>query len=65
MKSYKPEFQIQGQWYDNAVRFATYEEALANARDKYQRWTVPTDYRAVSCEDPPNYRYVNGQLEAL
>lgn len=65
MSSYKPEFQISGVWYGNAVRFATYEEALANARDKFQRWTMPTDYRASACEDAPNYRYVDGQLEAL
>ena len=65
MSSYKPEFQIQGKWYDNAVRFTTYEEALDNARDKFQHWTMPTDYRAVESEDPPNYRYVDGQLEAL
>ena len=65
MSSYKPEFQIQGKWYGNAVRFPTYEEALENARDKFQHWTMPTDYRAVESDDPPNYRYVNGALEDL
>lgn len=34
MKSYKPEFLIDGTWYDNAIRFATREEAERNARDR-------------------------------
>lgn len=57
VKSWKPEFFVDGGWYGNAVRFETEAEALANARDKFSRWTVPTDYRAVESDDPPNYRW--------
>lgn len=62
MKSFKPEFLIDGKWCGNAVRFPTEEEARQNARHKFMVWTVPTDYRAVPSEDEPNYRYVDGRL---
>lgn len=65
MQSYKPEFLIGGKWYDNAVRFATEEEARNNAYDKFLVWTVPTDYRATPSDDPPNYRYGPGGLEPI
>lgn len=60
--SFKPEFLINGIWYDNAVRFATYEEALDNARAKFAVWTMPTDYRAVESTDPVNYQWTDGGL---
>jgi hypothetical protein len=56
MKSWKPEFLIDGKWCGNAIRFATYEEAYRNARMKFMVWTIPTDCRAVQSEDPVNYR---------
>lgn len=59
--SWKPEFLIDGKWYDNAVRFATEEEAKANAADKFSRWTMPTDYRATESTDPVNYKWVAGK----
>jgi hypothetical protein len=63
--SFKPEFLIEGKWCDNAVRFATKEEAEANAADKFSRWTVPADYRATESPDPVNYKWVDGALEAV
>lgn len=64
-KSWKPEFCINGVWYDNAVRFATEKEAKDNAHDKFMVWSVPTDCRAVPSEDSPNYTYLEGRLEAI
>ena len=65
--SYKPEViaDSSGKWFGNALRFATYDEAFANARDLSLRWFAVCDYRAVESPDPVNYRYVDGKLEAL
>ena len=63
--SWKPEFQIGGKWYDNAVRFETRAEAEANAKAKFNVWTMPTDWRATESPDPVNYRMVDGRLEPL
>lgn len=54
--SWKPEFLVDGKWYDNAQRFATYQEALTSAARRFAVWTVPTDYRATESPDPVNYR---------
>lgn len=64
MKSWKPEFEIGGAWYGNGIRFATYEEAFENAKDKFSRWTVPTGYRAVEAEEEPNYSFEGGKMTA-
>jgi hypothetical protein len=63
--SWKPEFLIDGVWYDNAVRFATEAEAIANAKDKFSKWTMPTDYRSVESPDPANYRWTESGLEEV
>lgn len=62
--SWKPEFFVDGKWCDNALRFATEQEAKDNAYALFLRWTVPADYRAVESEDPVNYTYHDGRLEA-
>lgn len=66
-KSYKPEVQTDssGKWYGNALRFATREEAEANARDLYGRWTLVRAYRASESDDEPNYRWDAAGLVAL
>jgi hypothetical protein len=58
-KSYKPQVQTDttGQWYGNALRFATYEEALASAADLFSRWTLVREYRAVESDDKVNYQW--------
>lgn len=63
--SFKPEFLVDasGVFYDNALRFATYDEALANARHKAARWMMVIDYRAVESPDPVNYAWVDGELK--
>jgi hypothetical protein len=67
MKSWKPEVQTDssGKWYGNALRFATKEEAEANVAALKWNWTLVLDTRVVECEDPVNYRWVDGKLEAI
>lgn len=61
MKSWKPEFLIDGVWYDNAQRFATEEEAEDSADARFHVWTMPSDFRAVESEDPVNYQREYGE----
>jgi hypothetical protein len=63
--SYKPEFCVQGQWYDNAQRFATEAEAKASAHARFMVWTMPSDYRAAESPDPVNYRRVDGRDSSI
>jgi hypothetical protein len=65
MSSWKPQQLVDGKWCDNSLRFETHEEAAANAKDLFYRWTIPSDHRAVFSEDPVNYRYVDGKLIAV
>lgn len=64
-KSWKPEVKVAGEgdkFYSNALRFATEQEALANAENLFQRWLLCEDFRAMPSDDPVNYRWVNGEL---
>ena len=63
--SYKPEVQTDstGRWYDNALRFATEQEAYESARDLAARWFLVLSYRATKSDEPVNYKYINGKLE--
>ena len=65
--SFKPQVQTDssGNWYDNALRFATREEAEANASNLADRWFLVTDYRAVESEDPVNYAWIDGRLVSV
>lgn len=65
--SYAPEVQTDntGQWYGNAVRFATEAEAQAWALDRMMRWIAVRDTRVVESADPVNYRWVDNRLVAL
>lgn len=65
MTSYKPEFLVDGKWYDNLVRFATEAEAEEDASRKFAVWYVPTDYRVTETTDEVNYRLVDGQSVSL
>ena len=53
--SWKPEFKVSGEWYDNAQRFETEEEAHDSAAARYAVWTMPTDYRATESDEDVNY----------
>jgi predicted protein tyrosine phosphatase len=62
--SYKPEVQTDatGQWYGNALRFATEAEAQANVLDLSMRWFAVRETRVVQSDDPVNYAYVDHRL---
>lgn len=63
MTSYKPEVQTgtDPNWYGNALRFATREEAEKNVRNLMDRWLLVVDTRVVESDDPVNYRWVDGE----
>jgi hypothetical protein len=65
--SWKPEViaDKSGKWTGNAVRFATREEADEYVEDLMYRWLAVTGWRTVKSNDPVNYRWVNGKLEAV
>lgn len=60
VKSYKPEFLADnsGEWAENALRFATMEEAALWAKGLERRWTMVREWRVVPSADPVNYRVV-------
>lgn len=55
--SWKPEFEVQGEWSRNGQAFATQDEAMASASARFMVWTTPTGYRAVESSEVPNYRW--------
>ena len=65
--SWKPVVKVGNdpKWYDNALRFATKEEATLSAQDLYQRWTMATDFSAEESEDPVNYQIKDNAMEAV
>jgi hypothetical protein len=65
--SFKSEVTVDdsGKWTSNALRFATRQEAEDNVYDLAMRWFSVRDTRVVECDDPVNYSYVNGKLEAV
>lgn len=66
-RSWKPEVQTDasGNWYDNALRFATEAEAKANADNLMMRWILVHKTRASPSEDEPNYKWENGRLTEI
>lgn len=66
-KSWKPEVSTDssGNFYGNALRFATKEEAEANAHDLMMRWLLVCEYRAVESDDPVNYAWIDGKLVSV
>ena len=62
MPNWKPEVEVDGKFSQNALVFATEEEALQSARDLTARWMLVTNYRAVPTEDAVNYKIVDGVL---
>ena len=63
--AWKPEVKVDGEWSQNALVFATKEEAEANARNLMSRWMLVTDSRAVEVDAKVNYRWVNDSLESV
>ena len=62
--SYAPQViaDNSGIWTGNALRFATREEAQANADTLMMRWHLVRDVRVVESTDPVNYRWVDSKL---
>ena len=50
-----------GNWAGNGLRFATKEEAEGNVKALAAKWFMVTDTRVVECDDPVNYRWVDGR----
>jgi hypothetical protein len=63
--SWKPEFLVQGEWYDNGQAFATETEAKDSAQARFHVWSMPTDWRAVQSVDPVSYKRVDGRDSLL
>ena len=66
--SFKPEVSTDGgrTFHQNALAFATREEAETSARDLMSRWMLVTDWRAMESDQPVNYRLrFDGALEAV
>ncbi len=66
-RSYKPEVIADsgGTWCGNALRFATREEAEANVLNLSMRWMLVRDTRVVESDDPVNYAWIDGALQAV
>tara|TARA_R110000868_G_scaffold136307_2_gene349210 strand:- start:1184 stop:1387 length:204 start_codon:yes stop_codon:yes gene_type:complete len=62
--SFAPEVTTDnsGKFYGNALRFATREEAEANAANLASRWLLVRETRVVEFTDPVNYQWVFGNL---
>lgn len=63
--SWAPEVLVEGKWSRNQLRFATEAEAADNARALMARWMLGCDSRATEAAEPVNYRWVDGDLEAV
>lgn len=63
--AWKPEVFVEGKWQQNALVFATRQEAEERARDLFTRWTLCENSRAVEVDAVVNYRYENGKLIAV
>jgi len=65
--SWKPEVIADGsgQFVGNQLRFATKEEAEANAESLSKRWVLVLDWRATESTDPVNYAWRDGTLVSL
>ena len=62
-KSFRPMMKFDARQSDgtyfagNGLRFATQDEAQAQAEELMMRWFVPTGFRVEPSEDAPNYRW--------
>lgn len=63
--SYRPMVLVDADFAGNALRFATREEAEANARDLMSRWMAVREIRVDESDDPVNYRWIDGRLAAV
>jgi hypothetical protein len=60
--SFKTEIKVSGEFYPNAVVFATTEEATAYGKHKFSTWMMAEGYRVVESTDVVNYQWTGGAL---
>lgn len=65
--SFKPSVSTDGgaTFNENALAFATREEAELSAKDLMARWMLVTDWRVVESDQPVNYALVDGVMESV
>lgn len=65
--SFKPSVSTDGgaTFNENALAFATHEEAEASAKDLMSRWLLVTDWRVVESDQPVNYAIKDGVMESV
>ena len=65
--SFKPSVSTDGgaTFNENALAFATHEEAEASARDLMGRRMLVTDWRVIESDEPVNYTLKDGVLESV
>ena len=65
--SWKPAIDTggTGRFYDNGLRFATYQEAFDYARSLANRWSQVKAFSAIESKDPASSAWINGQLECI
>lgn len=65
--SYKVEVLVAGgaDWVNNALRFATREEAETYGIDLFRRWLLVKEWRIAESDEDVNYRINNGSLEPV
>ena len=63
--SFKPEVSTDGgrTFHQNALAFATREEAETSVRDLMFHWMLVTDWRVAESDQPVNYTFKGGALE--
>ena len=65
--SFKPEVQTgrDPKFYNNAVAFATREEAEQSAKDLMARWFLVVDWRVVESDQPVTHKLEGNVLSAV
>lgn len=65
--SFKPEISTDGgrSYSQNNLAFATKAEALASAKDLFNRWMLATNWRVAESDQPVNYALVDGVLTSV
>ena len=65
--SWKPAFTFKGQEKPstNGETYATEEEALASAAQRFMVWTMPESYLAIESDEVPNSVWIKGEGRVL
>ena len=65
--SFKPSVSTDGgaTFNENALAFATYEEAEISVKDLTSRWVLVTDWRVIESDQPVNYAIKDNVMMAV